>query len=490
MDDEIEITDYIKILKKNWLLAFAIFFVIMSGAIIYTLSSTQIYAGRSLVMINSQDQTSTLLGGTTVRFDMETQREIIMSTSVLDPIFAEYSPSEFYLEVNPIKDSTVFEIIVQTANPESASAIANKVADSYAYYTRESKKKDAAEVSKFIDEQLENYKKEIDELNRALLIYEIRDRDYEDEQVYQSYIQQIDAKEAIYAQLLSRKEEVGIVAKEKSGNVRVIEYSISDYVPIKPKVWFDITLGVIISSIFAVGLVILKSEIKNNFHNGKEIESAFGQKIIGTISRIRKMRKRKYMIIGNDMYPKLAESMRKIRANLMLKGAVKVISITSPKAGEGKSLVASNLAISLASTGKKVMVVDANFRNPIIDKAFGVKEKAPGLAEILETGKLSVRKTKHRNVFVMTSGKIDKNSVDIVSADRIMEICHKLNTSDFDFVIIDNTSLEYAESTIFSANSKVVMVVSDKSSKEDTILAKETLESIGALIVGVVWNRK
>jgi len=490
MDEEIEIKDYFRMIKANWLLSLIIFVLVLSGAVIFTLNSQKLYEARSLVMISAQDQTSQLLGGSTIRIDVETQREIIMSTSVLDPVYTEYGANSFLLQVNPLKNTNILEIIVQSTDPNQASDIANKIADSYSYYNKDSRRQGAKEVSEFITEQLDILESEVDELNREILIYSVRDRGFEEEQLYQSLLQSLAAKQSIYEQLLSRREEVGIAAQEKSGNIKVIEYSMANYAPVKPDKFLNIGLGVILAFVLAFGIAIAKQQSSNSFSNVKEIEQGMDQKITGVLPFIKKMKRRKFMVVGYDMYPKLAESIRRIRANLMLKGNLKVFSVTSPKTGEGKSMVAVNLAISLIGTGKRVLLIDANLRNPVLDRALNVKQKVPGLAEVLITGKLKVRQTKHENLYLLPAGKITKSSIDVISTERIRHICNQLESSDFDVVIFDNSSMDYAESTIFSANTKVLLVISDKTTKEDAILAKETLVSVGADVVGLVWNRK
>jgi uncharacterized protein involved in exopolysaccharide biosynthesis len=250
-EEEIEFSDYFAMLRKNWLLATVIFIIILGAALIYTFTATKVYQARSLVMVSSLDQTAYLLGGTFAtapRVDIQTQREIVLSMSVLRPVYNQISDSPFSISVEAIKDSNVLNIMVESPNPSTAMRAANKVAESYVNYTLETKKQEATEVNKFIDEQVVLYKTELDDLNKQVIAYKNKTNMTAEQQIkYQSLQQAIAAKEKLYNYLLSRAEEIGIMAKETGGNVRIIESAYLPLAPVKPNVPLNIAIGVILA---------------------------------------------------------------------------------------------------------------------------------------------------------------------------------------------------------------------------------------------------
>jgi len=577
--------DYWNISKKYWKLGILVFILIFGAIITYTFLAQPVYDARSLVMVTSQDQTSVLLGSTIARIDIETQREIIMSASVLESIYSEYGIDDFEINVEPIKNTNVIEINIEAKDAESAMKIANKVAEAYVFFTRESKRQDALEVEEFINEQLKEYQKEIDELTlqsgdyevkkgnleleienienlisdynnnrniykKELEVLTIKVQNFESEsglstadkleyeaakeeiiekeslyndavlksRVYSEMLtskqqelldlassdeannkgltQNIAAKQKIYDYLLSRGEEVGIVAKEKGGNVKIIEYASLSRFPIKPNFILNFALGILIAFIASISAVFLKDSIKNNFRNKKEIEERIGP-VIGNIKKIRRKQMLPYQIIGYESVSSFRDDINRLRTNLLFRikdKKIKMISVTSPGKGDGKSTIAANLAISLAKSGKKVIIVDTNLRRPILGRAFQIKDKEPGLTDVItDSAKLDkvikIRKTIQDNLFLLPAGQQMDTNHNLLATDKMNDICGKLEASDFDYVIYDNTSLKYPESLSMCANSGgVILIITTETDKETAEEAKAELEKANSNLIGVVVN--
>ncbi len=584
MDEDIDIKDYWLMLKRYWKFSLFIFILILGGIIAYSYITPPTYEARSLVMIAAQDQTSVILDSTAPRVDIETEREIIMSASVLAPIYSEYGVDQFTFNAQPIVNTNVIEIIVDANDPVIAMDIANKVAESYINYSSSSKRQDAVNVRDFISQQLMEYQKEIDDLDLLLGDYDsmqnnlnlqIKDlqnlvtsynnykntykndlenltqqlqayesktsltpteqtaynnlqqqianeenlyndavskaRLYSDQVVQKqrdlqnfttsdsansnSIQQNIAAKQKIYDYLLSRREEIGIVAQEKSGDVKIIEKATLPRFPIRPNKTLNIGLGLLIAVIGSLGAVFLKDMMRNNFKSKKEIEAELGP-VIGELRKVRDKRA-PYQIIRYETNPLFRDDINKLRTNLVFsakeKGA-KLISVTSPKRENGKSTVASNLAVALAKSSKKVILVDTNLRFPILSKAFLIKDDEPGLTDvIMDSAKLDkiikLRKTQQDNLFLLPAGKQKDLGHNLLTTNRMGEICEKLRNSDFDFVIFDNASLENPESLAMSAMSDaVVLVITAKTKKETAAESRFAIEKAKAKIMGVVVN--
>jgi polysaccharide biosynthesis transport protein len=587
MDEEFELKDFYNQVKKNKFIAISIFLLIFISVITYSLLTSPIYEAKSRVIVTNQDQTSYLLESTFSKIDLETQREIILSSSVLNTVYTKFSEEEFQLKVEPIKDSNVIEITVESTNPESAMKIANEIAKSYVFYTKDARKKEAIEVTSFISEQLKRYKKELDLLNTEILEFEskkgnydfeieslqeflnqqtenkekikndldslkddikiyknqenlsfsdtklfndlqnqiiIKDSEYydaitkeslyntlliekkkeilnvtlTDELKYQSVKQNVKAKENIFNYLLSKSEEIGIISQERIGNVKIIEEASFPEYPIKPNLLLNIIIGFVIAIIGSVGIIFLKDILMNRFVNIKEIESEF-KLILGTVNVFNKNSKKPYLIDSKNI-DKFAENIRMLATNLMAylykNKEIKKISITSAVDGEGKSTIATNLSIALANSGSKVLLVDSNLRHPGLNHQFKIKEKEPGLTDIILNNArldqvIKIRKTTHENLFLLTAGKSKIAAHDMLTNKKMKEILKKLNSSDFEIILFDNSSLQHSESYVMSSRCDgTILVISDKTNKEDVITAKKKLEKLNSEIIGVIVNLK
>ncbi len=192
-----------------------------------------------------------------------------------------------------------------------------------------------------------------------------------------------------------------------------------------------------------------------------------------------------------------AESFRALRTNLefsMSSEGAKVILITSSHVSEGKSSISANLATVFAMQNKKTVLVDADMRRGVQHKNFGV-ENTNGLSNYLanmncQEEKL-VKKTEIPNLFVITSGPVPPNPAELISLSKMKELIDKLK-SEYDVVIIDGAPvLPVTDSVILSSIvDRVVIVVSaGETHKEELKSVKQTLDSAGANIAGVVLNK-
>ncbi|MBN2459682.1 polysaccharide biosynthesis tyrosine autokinase [Candidatus Woesearchaeota archaeon] len=533
-DDSINFSDYFHIIGKSWLLAVIIFIVILGAAYAYTTTAPKIYQARSLVLVTSQDQSSLLLGQSIApKTDIETQKEIIMSSSVMGPVYFSMGMSEFNVIVNSIKNSNVIEIIVESTSPGDAMKAANGIVISYVNYTREAKQEEAQEVNLFIYQQIAAYKSELDQLNLQAIAYENKKKTTnvtsDEEMAYQSLKQAIAAKEKLYDYLLERGEEIGIMAKEGLGNIKIIEYASLPQEPVRPNFWLNMAFGVILAFIGGIGAAFLRYTSIRTFRSINEVEEGMGHSVIGTIPRLKHSQltapkgkssfiwfvetlftkpgvffrdifgpkvKGDYFILDYSPTGPFADNIRMLRTNILFnlkEKDAKLIAVTSPEDKEGKSTIASNLALDFVYAGKKVLLVDANLRNPRLDQVFKIKSDEKGLSDIiLGDAKINdvIRKTSFKNLFIITAGQHREFSNELLSSEAIRELCSKLKSSTADIVIIDNSSLQHAESITIAGHSQAVLLVAahDKTPRDSAFKAKNVLKKVKADVVGIVIN--
>jgi capsular exopolysaccharide synthesis family protein len=535
-EESINFSDYFYILRKSWLLAVIIFILIIGAAFIYTTTAPKVYQARSLVLVTTQDQSSLLLGQSLApKIDIETQKEIIMSSSVMGSVYSSMGRSEFKVIVNSIKNSNVIEIVVESTSPGDAMKAANQISMSYVNYTRKARQDDAQEVSLFIYQQIAAYKRELDQLNLQAVAYEKKKKTTnvttEEEMAYESLKQAIAAKDKLYNYLLSRGEEVNIMAKEGLGNVKIIEYASVPQAPVRPNFLLNMALGIILAFTGGIGAAFVRYTSIRTFRSINEAEEALGASVIGTIPRLKQKEfiasspkgksrfvflaellftrpgvffrdvfmpkvRGDYFILDYNPTGQFADNIRMLRTNISFnikEKDIKLIAVTSPDDKEGKSTIASNLALDFVYAGKKVLLVDANLRSPRLSQVFKMKDDEPGLSDIiLGEAKINdvIRKTSYKNLFMITAGQHREFSNELLSSESIKDLCTKLKASTADIVIIDNSSLQHAESINMAGHSQAVLRVTahDKTPRESALKAKEVLRKVKADVMGVVIN--
>jgi len=200
------------------------------------------------------------------------------------------------------------------------------------------------------------------------------------------------------------------------------------------------------------------------------------------------------LIVENDPKSPIAETYRAIRTNLQFAGAgqdLKYICFASSVPGEGKSTTISNMALTLAQDGKKVLLVDCDLRKPVQHKIFGVINQ--GVTNCLAQG-VPFAQVVHPNVFrnldVLTSGPVPPNPAELIGSEKLNDLLDKA-AEDYDYVFIDLPPVLAVTDAALMGNLSdgVVLVVrSGLVSPEEVQEAKKRLQAGHANILGVVLN--
>ncbi len=192
---------------------------------------------------------------------------------------------------------------------------------------------------------------------------------------------------------------------------------------------------------------------------------------------------------------RLAESYRSIRTALLLSSAdrpVKSIAVTSALPGEGKTVSAANLAITLAQSGKTVLVIDADLRRPRQHRLFKVKNTF-GLTTYLTDSvpiKDVVKSTDIPNLFLVNAGPIPPNPAELLGSEKMTRFI-KMMSEECDFMIFDlPPMLEISDALVLGAkvDGLVLVVWGDKTSREALKKAREKLDMLKVRTLGVIIN--
>ncbi len=193
----------------------------------------------------------------------------------------------------------------------------------------------------------------------------------------------------------------------------------------------------------------------------------------------------------------ISDQFREIRANINFLTETKknrLFIITSPDKGEGKSTVTANLAVSMAQQNERILLIDANLREPTMHDIFKIPNNV-GLTNILSGNasmESAIQRTWISNLELLTSGTTLTNPAEVLGNTRIADL---LNTTanTYDKVLIDSPPVLTSTETRVLANhcDGVVMVLNrGKTALENTVESRRVLELARAKIVGAIMNEK
>ena len=199
-------------------------------------------------------------------------------------------------------------------------------------------------------------------------------------------------------------------------------------------------------------------------------------------------------LLKNTSTFSVKEAYNAIRTNLLFTQhgeKCPIFVVTSPTANNGKTINSANLAISFAQMGKKTLIIDADMRNPSLNKLFGLHSKN-GLSEILAglTDNISVSKTDVDNLSILTAGKIPPNPTELLASDRMDKLLGFVR-EHYDCVFIDTPPINIVtDATVFAQKTTgyIVIVKTDTTKVPEVKTAVQTLESIGSSILGFILN--
>ena len=214
---------------------------------------------------------------------------------------------------------------------------------------------------------------------------------------------------------------------------------------------------------------------------------------------------KKEVIAHKNPKSPISEVFRTLRTNIQFMDVnkkMKVLTVTSTFPGEGKSWVASNLAVTFAQAGKKVVLIDADMRKGRQYAIFGLSPK-PGLSNFLSqvemdnNGRLSenvadyIQPTEVENLFVITAGNVPPNPSELLVSTQMIGLLDALRNS-CDMIIIDGTPSELVtDSVILSRISdSTVIVTAHKITKKDALeRVVKNIQNVGGKIAGVIINK-
>lgn len=217
---------------------------------------------------------------------------------------------------------------------------------------------------------------------------------------------------------------------------------------------------------------------------------------------------RKELIVHQDPKSPISEVFRTLRTNIQFmntKGKLKTLLVTSTMPGEGKSWVSSNLAVTFAQAGKKVVLIDADMRKGRQYNIFGVSPR-PGLSNYLsgvgedydeedddEEVDLAdyIQETEVENLYLIAAGNIPPNPSELLIAPQMVELLDRLKEV-CDIIIIDGTPAQLVTDALILArlvDSTVVVAASNQTKREDLKRCITNIQNVGGKIAGIVMNK-
>lgn len=255
---------------------------------------------------------------------------------------------------------------------------------------------------------------------------------------------EVDTNRELYDGLLQQVKEVAVAGGVETNNIQVVDKAEVPLFPYKPNIPLNAAIGLLAGVVLGLMLIFMMESLDDSIKSTDEVEKTFMVPLLGVIPDIREKTSLPSLALLAFKDPRghLAEAYRSTRTALQFstaEGAPRRLVVTSTSKNEGKSTTALALAINFAQLSSKVVLVDADMRNPAIHKYLGGKNTY-GLSNFL-SGHVSdrelVQETRIPGLSVVTAGPSAPNPVDLLMGPRFGDLLDWLHDQGYEYIIID-----------------------------------------------------
>lgn len=316
----------------------------------------------------------------------------------------------------------------------------------------------------------------------------------------------LQVNEQLYLTIAKQSAEMALWEQTQSGLARIVDTGYLPTIPVKPKKKLIVLIGLLLGGALSVGVVFIKEVSKKEIDSVEKLRKK-GLPILSVIPDLnpyiqQNFEGKEHVEVGGqkistglvtllDSISPSAESYRRLQSNIMYSkpdDPYKVVLITSSNKAEGKTTLSANLAISMAETGNRVLLVDCDFRRPRVHNVFGFPA-SPGLIDLLfedADPHEFIRQTVVDNVFVLTAGNRPPNPAEINRSRKLRNLISKLRY-EFDYVILDTPPygiITDAAPLIKLADGIVVVAKFNQTKEGELDHTLDSLNRINANIIG------
>lgn len=320
-----------------------------------------------------------------------------------------------------------------------------------------------------------------------------------------SISRQQEIKAGLYLMLLQKREENAITLASTANNARIVDEALADAIPVSPKGKMIYLVALILGVALPVAVIYIIELFKYKIEGRADVEKITSLPIVGDVPFSENKSSEGAIVVHENQNDLMAETFRNVRTNVlyMMKSNEKVILVTSTTTGEGKSFIASNLAVSLALLGKKIVIVGLDIRKPGLNKAFQLSRKEQGISQFLanpeHTDLMSLVQVSNinPNLSILPGGPIPPNPTELVARESLPQAIDILK-KHFDYIILDTAPIGMVTDTqLISrvANASIYVCRADYTHKADYTLINELgeqkkLPNLCTIINGLDMKKK
>lgn len=427
-----ELSDYIRVIRKYWVLLVAATLVGVGLGAVASLVQTPTYSASTQVFVSVQggDSPAELAQGNTYTLSrVQTYANLVDSQRVLDGVMQDLALAvdrptlESWVSASAVPETTIIEITATSPDPLEAATLADAIA-----------------------------------ARLATTVSEIESRPNLPSPVQLATVEQATVPAA----------------------------------PVSPRTVVNVALGGLIGLVLAAGAALLREVLDNRIRNERDVRAVTDAPMLGAIAFDPKAKQRPLIVHADPLSPR-SESFRTLRTNLQfieVDDTSRTFVITSAMPGEGKSTTTANLALALSDAGQTVILVDSDLRKPKIAEYMNL-DGAVGLTDVL-IGRINlvdaVQQWGTKSLYVLPAGQIPPNPSELLGSKAMAALITELQ-AEFDWVLFDAPPLlPVTDAAVLSKHVEGVIVVTaaGRATRHQLETAVQLLKTVDSEVGGVI----
>jgi len=264
--------------------------------------------------------------------------------------------------------------------------------------------------------------------------------------------------------------------------------------PVSPNIPTSLLLITFFAAFAAVGAAIVRDQLDDRIHTPESLEGAAGYRVLGSIPMVHNGFQG--LVTDENCPSGLLEHFRILRNNVFLTAQgphSRVIVITSPRAGEGKSTTVANLATTAALSHKRVLIIDGDLRHPSIHLTFGLPNEV-GLSSVLQGEaplENCIRPSSLENLHILPAGPTPAFPPELLASPAMADLLVRLR-EQYDAILLDSTpvvNLSDGAQLASLAEGAIMVVSATRTERASLLEGLRILEQVGVTVLGIVYNR-
>lgn len=491
-----ELRQYATLLRKwLWLILVS---TLIAGAASYVVSknSTPIYQASTTLMVNqAANPTSGAVYADILTSERlaSTYAKLLTSGPVLEETGKQVGvdPKQLLknISVTSVRDTQLLQIQVDGPDPQLITQIANTLPEVFIARNREMQ---LGQIDKAKLEQ------EIANTEQDLADTQVQLKNATDDTQRTRLETSLAQYRSTYSTLVATYQQVKLSEAQATNNIVIAEPATIPETPIRPKTSTNTLLAAVVGAMLALGAAFLIEYLDDTVKTPDDISRISGLSTLGAIARLKDTGGTRQLIAWLRTKAPESEAYRTLRTNIQFSSVdkpVRSLLVSSSSPGEGKSTTTANLAVVLAQTGQRVIVVDTDLRRPVLHKVFSVPNNT-GLTTVLLAGDndslaAHLQPTEIENLSVLTSGPIPPNPSELLGSHRMGALVEALSQAA-DIAIFDSPPvLAVTDAVVLARQVDGVLLVADAGHTREHALASAVaeLQKTGANVLGVALNR-